>query len=89
VLRYAAGGRDRYCRAKEEKRYAKIKAGIRDQLPMSSCAAVTQDIRLPDAWKRFVPESPGRLRHGCTAEATVEIPDLWRNLRRVKEIRIR
>jgi hypothetical protein len=53
---------------------------------MSSCAAVTQDIRLPDPWKRFVPGSTGRLRHACTAEATVEIPDLWRGLRRVKEI---
>lgn len=56
--------------SKEENAICKILAGIRDQLPMSSYAAVTQDIRLPDPWKRFVPESPGRLRHACTVEAT-------------------
>jgi hypothetical protein len=66
VLPYAARGRDRHCPGRKKKmRYAKIWTGIRDQLPMSSCAVVTQDIRLPDPWKRFVPESPGRLRHAA------------------------
>jgi hypothetical protein len=44
------------------------------------CSAVTQDARLPNTWKRFVPESLGRLRHACVVEATIQIPDFMAQL---------
>jgi hypothetical protein len=78
--------------SKEENAICKNLTRIRDQLPMSSSAANVILCRCYTRYSLARPlealcsRVPGSAETCRTAEATVEIPDLWRNLRRVKEI---